>query len=249
MPEEKMNKINVSVERQRSLKPELALIIYSEGPNMYGHEREKEIIQFMVTANGKFINPKALDMRSMQDIFNSAGKNSTLEYLDDRILAVNNTGVVWYEPSRKAEIFFDCPEDDREDLNALCKGKKVWWPSLLFRLDHGSLFCRALAEDRRPNPESKLYIAPFTHINAESGRVCLPQGLRFDPAQSMLENMRCFSEDFYLGIFGHGTAGNLTSHPGGHDGLWREILKSSRQKRFPNRYLLETRDTLQNFLR
>ena len=40
MPEEKMNKINVSVERQRSLKPELALIIYSEGPNMYGHERE-----------------------------------------------------------------------------------------------------------------------------------------------------------------------------------------------------------------
>ena len=124
MPEEKLNKINVSVERQRSLKPELALIIYSEGPNMYGHEREKEIIQFMVTANGKFINPKALDMRSMQDIFNSAGRNSTLEYLDDRILAVNNTGVVWYEPSRKAEIYFDCPEKEREDLNTLCKGKK-----------------------------------------------------------------------------------------------------------------------------
>ena len=81
MPEEKRNKINVSVEGQRRLKPELALIVYSEGPNMYGHEREKEIIQFMVTANGKFINPKALDMRSMQDIFNSAGKNSTLEYL------------------------------------------------------------------------------------------------------------------------------------------------------------------------
>jgi len=41
----------------------------------------------------------------------------------------------------------------------------------------------------------------------------------------------------------------LTSHPGGHDGLWREILKSSRQKRFPNRYLLETSETLQNFLK
>jgi len=124
MPEEKLNKINVSVEGQRSLKPELALVVYEGGPDMYGFEREKEIIQFKITADGKFINPKALDMRSMQDIFNSAGKNSTLEYLAERILAVNNTGVVWYEPSRKAEIFFDCPEDDREDLNTLCKAQK-----------------------------------------------------------------------------------------------------------------------------
>jgi len=249
MPEEKLNKINVSVEGQRSLKPELALIVYSEEPNMYGHEREKEIIQFKITADGKFINPKALDMRSMQDIFNSAGRNSTLEYLDDRILAVNNTGVVWYEPSRKAEIFFDCTEANRKDLNTLCKGKKIRWPALLFKLDQGALFCRALADDQRPTQKSKLYVAPLTHINPVNGHVCPPRNLNFDSGISMIANMQRYSEDIYHGIFGHATDGEFTSHPGGHDGLWREILQSPRSRRFPNQYLKETNQTLQDFLR
>ena len=249
MAEEKLNEINVSVERQRSLKPELALIVYSEEPNMYGHEREKEIIQFKITADGKFINPKALDMRSMQDIFNSAGRNSTLEYLDDRILAVNNTGVVWYEPSRKAEIFFDCTEANRKDLNTLCKGKKIRWPALLFKLDQGALFCRALADDQRPTQKSKLYVAPLTHINPVNGHVCPPRNLNFNSGISMIANMQRYSEDFYHGIFGHATDGEFTSHPGGHDGLWREILQSPANRRFPNQYLKETNETLQNFLR
>ena len=249
MPEEKLNEINVSVERQRSLKPELALIVYSEGPNMYGLEREKEIIQFKVTANGKFINPKALDMRSMQDIFNSMSGNASMEFLDTRILAMNNSSIVWYEPSRRTEIFFDCTEANRKDLNTLCKGRKIWWPALLFKLDHGILYCRALADNRRPTLKSKLYVAPLTHIDPQDRHVCTPPHLRFDPTASMIANMQRYSEDFYHGIFGHATDGELTSHPGGHDGLWREILQAPGNRHFPNQYLKETNETLQDFLR
>ena len=241
--------INVTVECRRKLSPELALIVYREEPNFYSSDRACEVIQFEITEHGEFIKPKALDIRCMQDIFNSANGNAAMEFLDTRILALNNSSIVWYEPSRRAEIFFDCTEANRKDLNELCKGKKIRWPALLFKLNHGALYCRALADNRRPTLKSKLYVAPFTHINPVNGHVCTPRHLNFDPRISMTANMQKYSEGFYHGIFGHATDGELTTHPGGHDGLWREILQASGNRRFPNQYLKETSKTLQDFLR
>ena len=240
--------ISVIVERKRTLAPDMAIVYYSERGNQYGSEYARAAIQFQITEQGQFVKPRALDMRCMQEIFNSPDGNPSMEFLDNRILAVNNTAIVWFEPSRKAEIFFDCTEESRKDLNVLCKGKKVWWPALVFKLRHGSLFCRALKDSRRPGPRTKLYVAPLTHIAPDGGRVCPPRYLHYDPGISMIENMKRFSEDFYRGIFGHATAGDLTSHPGGHDGLWREILTAPGNRRFPNQYLRETRETLQDFL-
>ena len=241
--------INVTVECRRKLSPELALIVYREEPNFYSSDRACEVIQFEITEHGEFIKPKALDIRCMQDIFNSANGNAAMEFLDTRILALNNSSIVWYEPSRRAEIFFDCTEANRQDMNPLCKGKKIWWPALLFKLKQGSLYCRALADNRRPTLKSKLYVAPFTHINPVNGHVCTPRHLNFDPGISMTANMQRYSEGFYHGIFGHATNGELTTHPDGHDGLWREILQASGNRSFPNQYLKETSKTLQDFLR
>ena len=242
--------ISITVERKRTLSPDMAIVYYSERGNQYSSEYARAAIQFQITEQGQFVKPRALDMRCMQEIFNSPDGNPSMEFLDNRILAVNNTDIVWHEPSRKAEIFFDCPEKGRTDLNALCKGKKVWWPALIFKLMRdGSLFCRALASSHRPNPQTKLYIAPFTHISAGNGLVCAPRYLQFDSRISIIANMKRYSEDFYRGIFGHATSGDLTTHQGGHDGLWREILKPPQAKRFPNQNLKETDETLQTFLK
>jgi len=241
--------INVTVECRRKLSPELALIVYREEPNFYSSDRACEVIQFEITEHGEFVKPKALDICCMQDIFNSANGNAAMEILDKRILALNNSSIVWYEPSRRAEIFFDCTEANRKNLNTLCKDKKIRWPALLFKLNQGALYCRALADNRRPTLQSKLYVAPLTHINPVNGHVCTPRHLNFDPRISMTANMQRYSEGFYHGIFGHATDGELTTHPGGHDGLWREILQASGNRRFPNQYLKETSKTLQDFLR
>ena len=242
--------ISITVERKRTLSPDMAIVYYSERENQYSSEYARAAIQFQITEQGQFVKPRALDMRCMQDIFCNMSRKCNFEFLDRRILAVNSTGIIWYEPSRKAEIFFDCPEKNRMDLNALCKGKKVWWPALLFNLTQdGFLRCRALASSTRPNPQTKLYVAPLTHISAVNGHVCLPKHLHFDPNTSIIENMKHYSEDFYRGIFGHETSGDLTTHPGGHDGLWREILKSPQAKRFPNQYLMDADETLQAFLK
>jgi len=229
------------------MKPYEALIVYRE-ESQYVMDCGREIIHFEITSSGSFVKPKALSLRHLQDIFNSPGQTGRLEYLDRRILALNNTSIVWFEPSRETEIFFDVPEKGRKDLNKLCKGRLVRWPALLFKLSDGRLFCRALNSNRRPTSKTKLFVAPLTHIAPDSGAVCLPPGLKFDPAISLFANMRNFSENFYNGVFGHGTGGTLTTHPDGHDGLWREVLQDQ-PKRFPTQYLKETTQTLQDFLR
>ena len=237
--------IRINVEQQRKLIPCEALIIYREYNGI--NTEEEEAVHFEITEKGDFIKPKALSINHLNDIFSSPDQSGSLEYLDSRILAINNTRIVWYEPSRKAEILFDAPEKDRQDLNLLCKGKPIWWPALLFKFSNGSLFCRALNSDKRPTPETKLFVAPLTHIRAETGKVCLPNNLRLDLEISMIANMRNCSENFYSGVFGHGTPGELTTHPDGHDGLWRKILKNTKKK-FPTEYLKETEQTLQDFL-
>ena len=237
--------IRINVEQQRKLIPCEALIIYREYNGI--NTEEEEAVHFEITEKGDFIKPKALSINHLNDIFSSPDQSGSLEYLDSRILAINNTRIVWYEPSRKAEILFDAPEKDRQDLNLLCKGKPIWWPALLFKISNGNLFCRALNSDKRPTPETKLFVAPLTHIRADTGKVCLPNNLRLDLEISMIANMRNYSENFYSGVFGHGTPGELTTHPDGHDGLWRKILKNTKKK-FPTEYLKETEQTLQDFL-
>ena len=241
--------ITVNVERQRRLSPCEALVVYQEQNDPYMTPENREVIHFEIDAEGAFVKPRALSIGHLNDIFNSPDRSGALEYLDPRILARSNTGIAWYEPPRRAEILFEVPEKERRDLNDLCKGKKIFWPALLFKLTDGELYCRALNSGRRPTPETKLFVVPLTHIEPATGRVCLPRGLKSDAALPMTDNMRNFSENFYSGVFGHMTGGEVTTHPGGHDGLWREILRAPRAKRFPTQYLKEADQTLRDFLR
>ena len=86
--------IAVTVERRQKLKPETAIILYREKEDFYRSGNTQEVILFEITERGEFVKPKALDMRCMQDIFNSANGKAEMEFLDSRILAHNNPGVV-----------------------------------------------------------------------------------------------------------------------------------------------------------
>lgn len=141
----------------------------------------------------------------MQDLFNSAKRGQILQMMDPKVLAVNNTSIVWYEPNRVEEIHFDVPEQERKELNTLCKGKKVHWPTLVFKISGTQLTCRAIKGTARPTLKTKLFAAPLTHINATNGWVCMPQHLRIDLHMNMQQNMQNISEHFYDGVFGHAT--------------------------------------------
>ena len=240
--------ISVNVEEPRDMIAKTALVVYEEQLPPYEGRPGQQILRFEITPRGEFRNPRALDADSLLDIFCRREYHGAVEYLDNRILGYSNSTIVWYEPARQAKIFFDAPEKDRQDLNTLCRKQKVYWPNLIFKLRGTSLSCRALKSSRRPKRTTKLYVAPLTHIDAASGHVCLPAGLSLDNNLTVMEKMRRISENFYSGVFGHATQGMLTTHPGGHDSLWREILSSPEDRRFPCQYLKSANQTLNDFL-
>jgi len=241
----KINAIKVNTEETQAIHATAAVVIYEAENLITG--KQKEVIHYKINRDGEFSSPTALNIEAMQDLFNASKTGQTMTLLDKRILAVNNTSIVWYEPNRVEEIHFDVPEKNRKDLNRLCKGKKVHWPTLIFKIKENRLICRAIKGTARPTEKTPLYAAPLTHISATDGWVCMPQRLRIDPHLNLIENMLNISEHFYDGEFGHETGKNLASHPGGHDGLWREILKTN-PKKFPDKYLQKTKERVADLL-
>lgn len=233
--------MKITIHSEPVLKPCQALIIYRDGDN-------EAAVLHPVRDNGELGAGKALNMADLEELFRSANGRSSLNYLPANVLALSNGGIVWHEASRKHKIFFETTEESRKKLNDL-SGREVAWPPLLFALRNSSLYCWALQSDQRPLPQTKLYIAPLTHINEKYGNVCTPSGLGLNNAVSLLEKVRLVSENFYNGVFGHGTGSmRQIAHPGGHDGFWIEYLEKRKHNHFPVELLKPAGKTLEDIL-
>ena len=205
-----------------------------------------------VNENGSLAPGRALDMKALEYFFRHSNGADKLKFQDSKILARSYDGIVWYEKSRLAPIYFQIDrekEPGRALLNKL-SGRQVMWPPLIFMIANGTLRCRAMRSNRRPTTKTKLYIAPLTHINETDGAVCLPEGLRLDRRNSLEENTSMVSELFYQGKFGHATHSmQQIEHPGGHDGFWIKYLKKKKHDRFPVELLKSANQTLGDLLK
>ena len=184
--------------------------------------------------------------------FNNPSNRLKITFQDEKVLGKSYDSIVWYEKSRLTPVYFQVNDREQEinqKLNSL-SGKPVLWPPLLFMIRGTTLYCKALNCNRRPTLKSKLFVAPFTHINESNGSVCLPSGVSIDRQKPLEENMENISEYFYQGIFGHRTGSmQQIKHPGGHDGFWIEYMQKEKYCRFPVNRLVETNQTLEDFLK
>lgn len=87
-----------------------------------------------------------------------------VEWLPSTILAHSTAFTAWWRPARVGPMGFL--------LHGQRFGFRVPWPSLVFVAREQRLWCAALAENTRPEPETMLYHAPLMNIDAHS-EVCL----------------------------------------------------------------------------
>lgn len=235
--------MNVSIYEQPPLLPVAAVVIY-ENKN-----RDTAAILYKIKPNGRLSCGKNLNMAMMEDLFRSSNAASVLDFVPRNILAMNNSTIIWYEKSRLSEIYFEVPEADRRELNQL-SGRKIIWPPLLFMIRGQDLYCYALRTKCRPTPETRLFLAPLTHMDEATGKVCMPSSLRLDANMTSIQKMRLIAERFYDGVFGHvtGSMKQITC-PGGHDGFWIEYLNKEKQDRFPVELLKSTNKKIKDILR
>src|SRR5579859_7183546 len=106
------------------------------------------------------------------------------------------------------------------------------------------LFVPAFAENRRPNADTPLRNAPYWNTDAE-GRVCL--GSMRVPEEVSASSLRGWEEAYFTSEFAHPTgAVRLATHPGGFLALWSSL--AGRKRLFPVKFLVDSRQTLQEFI-
>jgi PRTRC genetic system protein B len=160
--------------------------------------------------------------------------------LPENVLAYTSDMLAWWTPPRLHRMFFSDGAEDRGAIN----GAIFPHPALVWKVQRGSLFLRALDVSARPKPESMLMVAPYWNTAADNGHVC--EGDMRRPKHTDIATMVEWEEGFFNSRFTHPSGiGKLTSHAGGFIGLWAELMGEGQ---FPAKYLMPCRQTLAQFI-
>jgi PRTRC genetic system protein B len=82
----------------------------------------------------------------------------------------------------------------------MLNGMQFSQPPLVWRVRHGGLSIRALAENKRPNVETRLAVAPFWNLS-DNGSVCI--GSMRCPESSSVASIEEWEKGFYESAFTH----------------------------------------------
>ena len=164
----------------------------------------------------------------LEALVRGLGNELPAAFLPSNVLVYATSLTAWWEPPQIRSMFF-APDCDGKTLD----GKLLPHPPLVFAVRDGGLMVWALAEDRRPEPDTWLYLAPYWNVYSDD-RVC--HGSMPTPKTATIDNLPQWSHAFFASRF---TGSNLgiqqCSHPEGFIGLWRSLIG---KKQFPVEYLI-----------
>jgi PRTRC genetic system protein B len=164
-----------------------------------------------------------------------------VEFLPSNVLMRTQESVVWWTPPAVRPMFYSRNKGD--ELNQL-SGKRFPQPALIFCASEGHLAIRALADNERPTPKTRLFRAPYWNVD-EYGEVCL--GSTKVPREASVASLPRWEQAFFESEFTHPNVHKkLTMYPGGFVAMWKSLIG---KKKFPVEHLADTGETLANFLK
>jgi PRTRC genetic system protein B len=176
----------------------------------------------------------------LETLAKGLGASLAAEVLPEHVLARTPDLIAWWSGARPRLMFFGEGDAETRALN----GKMYPHPALVFMIQGRELLVRALAENRRPNANTRLFNAPYWNTDAQ-GRVCL--GSMRVPDQTGVASLARWEDAYFASEFTHPSgAVRLTTHPGGFLGLWSSL--AGRKRAFAVRFLAESKQTLQEFV-
>ena len=164
------------------------------------------------------------------------GSELPAAFLPGDVLIYPSSLVAWWEPAGIRSMFFasDC---DGKTLD----GKLFPLPPLVFAVRDGNLMAWALAEDRRPEPDSWLQLAPYWNVHSDD-RVC--RGTMPTPMTATIDKLPEWSRAFFASRFTGSNLGTQQCTPRRFHRLRRSLTG---KKQFPVEYLIR-KGTLREML-
>lgn len=234
--------VNVNIGQNRHFALHEALLIYHADQKPAWEAGNTFVTHHpVVTRGGKQpeLGPgKLLTTEFIQAILHALGTNLPIEYLPDHILARTDRALAWWTPAQQRPMFFGGTQRNLSRLS----GRIFPQPALVWKAVDRSLTMRALKESQRPRPDTKLAVAPYWNVY-DTGEVCL--GSMRAPKVSTVDSIAQWEQSFYESEFTHGNIGRATRHPGGFEGLWKELKGKDD---FPVDTLIDLPETIEEFL-
>jgi PRTRC genetic system protein B len=215
-----------------------AILVYSDGRQSFAtvHQPKRS-----PDGGAPYLDAgEPLTIDFLKELAKGLGPSVPQEILPGNVLVRTPDVLAWWSKKQHRVMFYNAASDGRT-LN----GKLFPQPALVFKVSGSELFVRALAENQRPVPDTPLMVAPYWNCDRQSGRVC--QGSMRAPGALCLEAMVGWEQAFFESEFTHAALGaQLTTHPEGFLGLWRDLAGSEID--FPPEFLLKSHDSLKSWV-
>ena len=153
--------------------------------------------------------------------------------LPAHVLYLDNARALIHRPAERRPVFF---HTGTAAFDAEMRNRQVLFPSLLLLVLPRSLYAWALADTERPTAETPLFRAPCMNLY-DGGHMCA--GTSKLPLEINLGSLPVAEKAFFETTFTHSNYGvgvKLTTHPEGHNGLWRALAEPKCRK-FPAEWL------------
>lgn len=230
---------NVNIGSSEVLTLERAILIYGSRSNQGSFATVHAVKSNDADAQPQLGPGQLLTVDFIRDLIKSLSEEQKIEVFPETLLCRTELVTAWWAPPRTRMMFFH-----KESTLAEISGQKCVQPGLVFRVIGGSLAVVALASDERPTAKTRLCNAPYWNVYAD-GRVC--HGTMRVPKTTTLDAMNAWEKAFFGSNFTHGVHGVSCKHPGGIEGLWREIA-TTQPSTFPCQHLRPHGKTLEEFL-
>jgi PRTRC genetic system protein B len=179
-----------------------------------------------------------LTVEFVQSLVKGLGEHVEVEYLPSNVIARTAEVIAWWTEPQKRVMHFGDTQGDMTGIS----GKSFPQPALFWMASEGALEVRALKENRRPEADSRVSVAPYWNTY-EDGRVCL--GSMRAPGASTVASIEKWEQGFYDSAFTHGNVGRVTRYEGGFESLWKSLAGKDE---FPTETLIDLPETVEQFL-
>jgi PRTRC genetic system protein B len=229
--------VHVSIGENHHFELSQALLIYKSQSQSFVTRHEVTLQKDAPPSLGP---AQPLTLSFVESLVRSLSGASNAEVLPESVLAKGDRMIAWWTAACRRQMFYESPAQDVSPLN----GRTFPQPPLVWRVENGDLTIRALAENKRPKPNTTMAVAPFWNLS-EDGRVCTGSMRR--PDSAAIASIAEWERGFYESAFTHANVGRLTRHSGGFEGLWKEL--ADQRKSFPAATLIRLPQTLAQFVR
>jgi len=222
-----------------TLKPAVAFLVYTDG-------KRAAVTQHAIQLTGEkgleIISGVPADTHALIEVARLLAGGEERSLLPEHVLATDPGLLMWWRPSQRRSILFRTENKATDALH----GKPVLHPALLFMAAGRQLYVFALGDDARPTADTKLYRAPYFNLFI-GGLLC--EGNFAMPEHCRISGIEQWEEGFFDTNFAHThlASDEVTSHPNGHLGLWRELAVEKgpkAHKAFPTQYLVPLTESL-----